>query len=137
MQRGPEGIERHGAIIWAGLSFAIFQVCFFVGLIALSLNKQGRLGTFKKPLFLGLFLLVCTFCLIMFTYLIYARAGTGPLIGSFPRPTAVMLYVLWPVQIIFAIIYIYYFDRALFTAEDLERFQHLGKARKQQREEDD
>jgi magnesium-transporting ATPase (P-type) len=137
MQRGPDGMERHGPVIWLGLSFAVLQFCIFTCLIALSLNKQGRLRKFKKPLLAGLLLNVGVFSLIIIAYMIYARDGTGVLIGSFPRPTAVMLYGLGPVQIVFAIIYILYFDRAIFTTEDLEKFQQLVKERRQQMEGED
>ncbi len=131
MQRGPDGMERHGHVIWLGLSFAVLQFCIFTCLIALSLSKQDRLSTFKKPLLAGLLLNVGIFSLIIIAYLIYARDGTGPLVGSFPKPTALMLYGLGPIQIVFALIYICYFDRAIFTTEDLEKFQQLVKAHRQ------
>jgi hypothetical protein len=134
MHRGPDGMEKHGGVIWLGLSLAFLLFCIFVSLIALSLNKQGRLKKFKKALLAGLVLNVVVFSLIVILYLTYARDGTGVLIGSFPRPTAVMLYGLGPVQIVFAVIYILYFDRAIFTAEDEEKFQQLVKARRQQTE---
>ena len=134
MQRGPDGMERNGPVLWLGLSFAILQFCIFASLIALSLNKQGRLSKFKKPLLVGLFLNIAVFSSIIIAYLIYARDGTETLIGSFPWPTALMLYGLGPIQIVFAIIYIWYFDRAIFTAEDLEKFQQLVNARRQHME---
>lgn len=134
MQRGPDSMERHGGVIWLGLSFAVLQFCIFTCLIALSLNKQGRLRKFKKPLLAGLLLNVGVFSLIIISYLTYARDGTGGLVGSFPQPTALMLYGLGPIQIVFAIIYILYFDRAIFTTEDLKQFQQLVKERRQQME---
>ena len=134
MQRGPDGIEKHGGVIWLGLILAVLLFSIFVSLIALSLNKQGRLKKFKKALIAGLVLNVAVFSLIVVLYLAYVREGTSVLIGSFPVPTAVMLYGLGPVQIVFAIIYILYFDRAIFTAEDEEKFQQLVKAHRQQTE---
>ena len=134
MQRGPDGMEKHGGVIWLGLSLAVLLFCIFVSLIALSLNKQGRLKKFKKALLAGLVLNTAIFSLIVISYLTYAREGTGAFIGSFPRPTAVMLYGLGPVQIVFAVIYILYFDRAIFTAEDEEKFQQLVKAHREQTE---
>jgi uncharacterized membrane protein len=135
MQRAPDGMERNGPVLWLGLSFAVLQFCIFACLMELSLNKQGRLSTFKKPLLVGLLLNVGIFSLMMFAYRIYARDGSGPLIGSFPWPTALMLYGLWPMQIIFVIIYVWYFDRGIFTAQDLEKFQQIVKARRQSMEE--
>lgn len=131
MQRAPDGTERHGPILWLGLAFAVLQFGIFTSLIALSLNKQGRLRTFKKPLFLALLLNVSVFILMTFAYLIYARDGTGPLIASFPWPTALMLYGVWPVQIIFVIIYVWYYDKGIFTPEDQQKFQALLRSRRE------
>ena len=134
MLRAPDGAERHGPILWLGLTFAVLQFCIFTSLIALSLNKQSRLRTFKKPLFLALLLNVGIFILMTFAYLIYARNGTGPLIASFPWPTALMLYGVWPIQIIFVIIYVRYYDKGIFTHEDQQKFQALLRSRREHTE---
>ena len=136
MQHGGLGIERHSRVMWLGVLFGILQYFFFVGLIALSLNKQGRLSVFKKPLLVGLFLNIAVFCLMMVAYQIYACNGSGPLVGSFPWPTALMLYGVWPIQVIFVVIYVWYFNRAIFTQDDLEKFQAIVRSHRQQVEEE-
>ena len=88
----------------------------------------------KKPILIGLCLNILVFCLLMLAYWAYARTGSGPLAGSFPRPTAIMLYGLWPIQAVFVVIYVWAFDRWIFTAEDQEKFQQIVKARQQRME---
>lgn len=137
MQRGGDGVERHGRILWPGWAFGVLQFCFFAGLIALSVNKQGRIKIFAKPILTGLLLNILVFCLMMFAYWNYACKGTGLLVGSFPVPTALMLYGVWPIQIIFVIIYVWYFNRAIFTEDDLEKFQAIVRSRRENVEETD
>lgn len=136
MQRGGDGVKRHGRILWLGWAFGVLQFCFFAGLIALSVNKQRRIKIFAKPILTGLFLNILVFCLMMFAYWNYARQGTGPFFGSFPLPTALMLYGVWPIQLIFVVIYVWYFNRAIFTEDDLEKFQAIVRSRREQVEEE-
>ena len=137
MLQGPDGMERHGRIIWLGWIFGILQFCFITCLIGLCLDKQGRLKIFKTPLLICMFLCITAFVSMMAAYIGFAREGSGPLFGSFPLPTALMLYALWPMQILFVIIYVIYYDKAIFTAEDDEKFQALVRSRRENTEEAD
>jgi uncharacterized membrane protein len=134
MLQSPDGMKRHGHILWLGWSFGILQFCFFTCLLALCLNKQGRLKIFKTPLLVGMSLCIAALGLMMAAYWAYIRDGSASLFGSFPLPTALMLYALWPMQIIFVIIFVWYYDRGIFTAEDEERFRAIVKSRREQME---
>ena len=134
MLQGRSGIETQSHIKWLGWAFGILQFCFFTCLIALCLNKQGRLKVFKTPLLVGMFLCITAFSFMMAAYWVYAGDGAGSLFGSFPLPTALMLYALWPMQILFVIIYVWYFDKGIFTTEDEEKFQALVKSRREHTE---
>ena len=131
MLQSPDGMERHRRIMWLGGIFGILQFCFATSLIALCLNKQGRLKIFKTPLIICMLLCITVFVSMMAAYMVYARDGSGPLIGSFPLPTALMLYALWPIPILFVIVYIMYYDKAIFTAEDEKKFQALVRSHRE------
>lgn len=135
MLQGPSGIQRHSPIILLGLAFGVLQLCFFVALMALAVKKQNRLRIFKTPLLIGLLLSVAAFAIMMYSYWIFAQKGDAPFIGSFPRPTAMMFYVLWPVLLVFVCIYIGRFDRAIFTEEDQQKFDRIIEARRKSQEE--
>ncbi len=137
MQQGRDGIETQSHIKWLGLAFGILQLCFATCLIGLCLNKQGRLKIFKTPLVICMLLCIAAFVSMMAAYIGYARQGSGPLFGSFPLPTALMLYALWPMPVFFTIVYVMYYDKAIFTAEDDEKFQALVKSRHENTEEAD
>jgi hypothetical protein len=125
MLQGNPGIESQSHIKWLGYALAITQFCFIAALILFSLNKQGRLKKLKTPLLIATALCITAFCLIMAAYWAFARQGSGDLFGGFPLPTALMLYALWPMQILFVIIYVMYYDKAIFTPEDADKFQAI------------
>jgi hypothetical protein len=131
MLQSADGIARYSKIIWPGFTFGILQFCFFTVLYAFSVNKQGRLKTFKIPLLAGLALNVLIFSTMVYTYWMNAGDGAWPLFGSFPLPTAIMFYGIWPGQVIFTVVYVCYFDKAIFTKEDQEKFEALLKSHRQ------
>lgn len=135
MLQGRPGIETQLNIKWLGWAFGVMQFCFFICLLALCLNKQGRLKILKKPLFACTLLCITAFCLMMTAYWAFAQEGSGSLFGSFPLPTALMLYALWPMQILFVVIYVIYYDKAIFTTEDEEKFQELLRSQREYSEE--
>ncbi len=137
MQQGRPGTETQSHVKWLGWFFGVLQLCFAACLIGLCLNKQGRLKTFKTPLLICTLLCIAAFVSMMAAYIGYARQGSGPLFGSFPLPTALMLYALWPMPFLFTFIYVKYYDKAIFTAEDDEKFQALVKSRHENTEEAD
>lgn len=135
MQQGRPGIETQSHIKWLALFFGILQFCLAAGLIALCLNKKGSLKTFKTPLLICTFLCITVFSLMVAAYWVYIQKGSGPLFGSFPLPTALMLYGVWPITTLFVFIYVMYYDKAIFTKEDNEKFQALVKSRRENVEE--
>lgn len=131
MLQSTDGITRYSNIIWPGFAFGILQFCFFTALYAFSVNKQGRLKIFKTPLITSLLLNVLIFSSMLYTYWIHAGDGAWPLLGSFPLPTAIMFYGIWPGQVIFTIIYVCYFDKAIFTKDDQKKFKALVESHRQ------
>jgi hypothetical protein len=61
----------------------------------------------------------------MAAYWTFTRSGSGQLFGGFPLPTALMFYALWPMQLFFVVIYVIYYDKAIFTSDDNDTFQAL------------
>jgi hypothetical protein len=129
MLQGNPGIETQSHIKYLGYALGIVQFSFFAALILLCLNKQGRLKTFSKPILIATALCTTAIVLTMIAYWVFARDGSTSLFGAFPLPTALMLYALWPTQIIFVAIYVIYYDKAIFTPADNEKFQAILASR--------
>ena len=60
-----------------------------------------------------------------------------PLIGSFPLPTAIMLYGLWAMPLVFVVLYVVKFDRWIVTEEDMTRFREIVESRRRTDQEGD
>jgi len=125
MLQGRPGIETQSHIKWLGYAFGIIQFFFFAALILFCLDKQGRLKKLQSPLLLATALCITALALTMAAYWAFARDGAGQLFGGFPLPTALMLYALWPMQLFFVMIYVIYYDKAIFTPEDNDTFQAI------------
>ena len=125
MRQGGDGVARIKGVHVLGWLFGILQFAVFAAFIAMGANKQGRLAALKKPLLIGLLLNVLVFCAMMAVYWKYAREGSNALPGSLPWPTALMMYGVWPIQLVFVFIYIWGFDRWIFTDDDMKKFRQL------------
>ena len=128
MLQGRPGVETQSHIKWLGYAFGIIQFFFFAALILFCLDKQGRLKKLKTPVLFAAGLCITALTLTMAAYWTFAREGSGQLFGGFPLPTALMLYALWPMQLFFVVIYVVYYDKAIFTPEDNDTFQALLRA---------
>ncbi len=136
MERGGDGLERHAApVIWCAWFLGVFEVSFFVGLIALGLRHKERVRERKWPLLIGAILYAAVFTLILLAYHRYANSTSRPLFLSFPSPSAWMVYGLWPVPLYFQMLYVLFFDRWILREEDLQRFRQIVAARREQRAE--
>ena len=119
--RATDGAERVAPVAALGVAFAALQVLFFGGCFALGLRRRGSLGPIAKPLGLGLALYGAVFALLLLAYRSFLADPAASLVLSFPRPTAVMLYGLWPVPLVFAWIYLRHFDDWVMDEEEVER----------------
>lgn len=134
MQRGGPGLDRLAGLLWLGWLFGILEIGLFVCCLAIGVRRGGELGVLKKPILVGLVLYCAIFSLLISSYRSFAEQGSGELIGSFPWPTAIMLYGLWPAPLFFLGLYIWSFDRWICTDKDIERFQKILQARHEREE---
>ena len=124
MQQGGAGVERHTHLWLLGWAFATLQVVFIVTCMTLGMVER-RQGMWVFGLGGSLFVLL--FTLLFITDAMYARGDATPLVLSFPLPTALMLYGISTIPLLFMFIYIKTFDSWILKPEDLERFQQLVK----------
>ncbi len=134
MRQGGGG-ERHDSVLALGLLFGLLSILLFVALMALGLRRRGRLPTgSRRALWSGLALYALVFALLVLSYRGYAEPGADrDLVGSFPRPTAWMLYVLWPVPLLFTLLYAWNFDRWVISENEVAEFERLAANAKRER----
>ena len=126
MRQGGDS-DRHDSVLLLGWLYGTLSIALIVGLMALGLRRGGRLpGRSGPALLVGLTLVVLVFTLLVLSYRGYVVPGAGrTLFGSFPRPSAWMLYGLWPVPLVFAALYMRNFDRWVISEEEVAEFEQL------------
>lgn len=127
---GGSGAERHGGRL--GLSWAIggFELLFFLSLIALGARQRESLRGLGRPLLLGGAIYMAIWTLLMVAYGRYLAQGEPALVLALPEPTAVMLYLLYPMPAFFIALYVVGFRRWVLTEEDQLAFDHLVDERR-------
>lgn len=125
MQQGGDGAVRHGRILWFGLAFGLLQVVLFVCLIALGGRRDGQLGPLTIPLVIGGILYAGAFTAMVITYRGYMSAVEPEMFGALPLPTAWMIYGVWPVPIVFMLIYMLTFDIWIYRPDDQQRLEGI------------
>ncbi len=130
------GTDRHDSILVWGWLYGTLAIVLFVGLMALGLRRAGKLPAGSAPaLVAGLVLFVAVFAMLVLSYRAYIAPGAErTLFWSFPRPSAWMLYALWPVPVVFAVLYMRYFDRWVLSDEDMAGFERLVARSRRDRE---
>ena len=130
MEQGGCGLERHGPILWLGWIFGVLEILFFVAAMALAARKREDLRGLGKPLLWGAVAYLAVWTLQVVAYRGYMTDPDPALFLAFPAPTAVMMYGLWGVPIIFMALYFFGFDRWILTDEDVEEFERLLAAKR-------
>jgi hypothetical protein len=125
MRGGPEASRLD---LWlAGTAFGALAISLFVALVAFGLRRDGpasgRGGRGSAALWIGWLLYLGVFLALSFSYRSYAIGGAADLVLGFPRPTAWMLFGLWPAPLWFVLLYVLQFDRRVLTKEELRRFE--------------
>ena len=132
MDQGGDGPERHDHVLTLGWLFGSLIIGMFVSLLVLGLRKIERPakrtwmfllgGLVYEGIFLGM-------------YLAYRDSLTRDeilFIGSFPAGTWWLIFGIWPIPLIFILLYVLFFNSWIISPTDLEKFNQLvAESRKQ------
>lgn len=132
MYQGSTGSDRLGNVRWIGLGFALLQALFFVTSLLLGTRKRGALLIWFVT---GAVLYLASFVALVVAESMYVEGGAREIVLGLPVPTAIMIYVIGGVPVLFSVIYVWQFDRWVLKPEDLERITELAQQQKQQQTE--
>jgi hypothetical protein len=116
-------------VLWLGWALGLLEIGLFVALLGLGARGRGGLRGLGWPLVVGGFAYAVVWSALVVSYAGYA-AGSDALVLGFPAPTAWMLFGLWPVPLLFVVLYVAGFDRWVATRDDLAELERrLAEAR--------
>lgn len=122
LQGGPSG-ARTGATLWIGWAFGALQIAFFGACFALGLRRPQGLGRLRFPILAGLVVYELAWTGLVLAYARFAADPSAALWGALPAPTALMLYVLWPLPLLFMAIYLWHFDEFVLGEDTLRKLR--------------
>jgi hypothetical protein len=125
MRHGGSGIERHGHLIWLHWTFGALAISFFVALMAFGARKGDSLRGFGRKLALGLAAFLAAWTFLVVAYRDYMLEATHKLYFGFPLPTAIMLYVLFPVSMVYVFFYLFGFEQWVLSNQDYTAYERL------------
>ncbi len=136
MRHSGDGIDRHPLQLVVGWLFGVLMIVLFVALIAFGARQDERLRGLGRPLLYAGAAYVGVWSWLVVAYHEYLTEPLAPVFLGFPEPTAVMIYVLWPVSTVFNLYFVFGFRRWVLSDDDLAKYRRLV-AERQAREGDD
>ena len=131
MLQGVPGTERQSGLGWFGLAFGVLEISFFTGCLLLGLRpSKSRVAVF---LLLGT-LHVSAFVLMFIADYYYSLGELRGIFLGFPVPTALMIYGVGGVPLVFIILYVLCFDTLILTPSDLSKLTQIVQQRHSQPE---
>lgn len=124
MRRGGPP-DRHSQVLWLGWALGLAQVSLFVTLIAFGARRRADRGGLGRRLAAGAALYALTWTALVAAYRVTAANLEPALWLGFPAPTAVMLFGIWPVPLVFVWLYVGGFRRWVWSDEDQRAFEAL------------
>jgi hypothetical protein len=127
MYQGNIGSDRLAEVRWLGLAFALLQATFFVVILLLGNRRRGQMLVWFMT---GGLLYAATFIALAVVDSFYAEGGARDIVFGLPLPTAIMVYGVGGVPIVFTIYYVLHFDRWVLQSDDLQRIVELAEQRR-------
>ena len=125
MRQGGDGLARHGALLVPGWLFG----CGIILCLSTVVHFGALRGRGREPLAL-LLKVVTVLYLSSWSWLVWAyRASLDDLapdlILTLPRPTAIMIFVFWPISLLFSALFVAGFNRWVVTPDEDAAFRRL------------
>jgi hypothetical protein len=125
IQQGGSGIERHGYALPLYWAFGVAVISTFVALIAFGARKGKEIKRLVWALLLGGSAFVITWTWLILVYRGYMTETSHALIFGFPVPTAVMIFVVYPISMIFNLLFVIGFKHWVLSDEAAEAYERM------------
>ena len=119
---GDPGAARHERILPLGWLLGVLIMAFAAALMAWGYRRQGRLGRVGWALLAVFGVQVLCFSAAILAYASSLGNPSPALWWALPEATAWLVYLFWPSQFGFLILYVVSFDRWFWTPDDEARF---------------
>ena len=116
---------RHERILQVGWLFGVLIMAFSAALLAWGYRRQGQVGRMGWAVLAVFVVQAVCFSAVMIAYASSMGEPSPALWWALPEATAWLVYLFWPSQLGFLILYVVTFDRWFWTPDDEARFQAI------------
>ncbi len=139
MRQGAAGVERGGVpggqrALWAGWFFGVAVFLVFATLIAF--GARHRIRDVGRWLALACIAVISAWTWLVMAYRDYLDDPAPALYLALPAPTAIMVYLFWPLTLVFVLIFVLGFHRWVLPPEDIADYERLLTAKRRREGED-
>ncbi len=113
---------RHERILAVGWVFGVLIMAFAAALLTWGYRRRGHVGRMGWAVLAVFVVQVVCFSAVIVAYASYPGEPSPALWWALPEPTAWLVYLFWPSQFGFLILYVVTFDRWFWTPDDEVRF---------------
>ena len=125
MASGGSGSARHANVLWLGGFFGAAAIAYYVALMAFGARKDSSLRGLGKPLAASFGVALAFWVWLLVSYARTMDGGAVSFFLTLPGPSAIMLYGLFPVTILFNLLYVIGYNRWILTEEDYQEYKRI------------
>lgn len=122
---GGSGAERGERIWWLGFAFGLLELALFVTCMLLGVRRNGVIGPAGRFIAACAFVYLLAFVALMFSYRGYMTADALTTFGSFPAPTAWMVYAVGLVPLVFLLVFVLGFRDFIWDDESERKLAQI------------
>lgn len=130
MKISPANIDQQTSTRWLGYLFGLAIILLFGVMLFIGNRKKGAITSIGKPLAFGIIIYLIVFSMMVFSHWSYAINDGGPFSLLMPTPTAWMIYGVWFVPLIITFSYIFNFEDAIISDDEIQEFHAFLKEQK-------
>ena len=126
----PANIDLEPHTRWLGYLFGLGIIALFGIMLFIGNRKGGKVTSIGKWLTIGLVLYILVYTLMVISHWSYAAENGGPFFLFMPAPTAWMIFGAWFVPLVITFAYVFKFEDAVISDEEIESFHQYLKEQK-------
>ena len=119
------GLSEQPETLWLGFAIGLLMIALMAVCVWIGLRREGKGTPLSRWMMIGFVGYGAVFTAMCAYYHLYTSGHAVGFFGGFPAPTAWMIYGMWLFPLLFVALFLFQFDRWIFSEADLKRFQDL------------
>lgn len=124
---GPNNIDQVSHTRWLGFFYGVGIIFLFAIFLIIGNSKNGKSTPIRKWIIVAMVVYLIVFTMMVMSHWSYSDNDGGPFVLFMPAPTAWMIYAMWFVPLIITLAFVFKFEEAIISDQEIEEFQQFLK----------